>query len=278
MRETAFAKVNLALHVRAREPDGYHRLETIFAFAEDGDLLEVSEPSRPGALELEISGPFGEALRTEALSPAGERGNLVTLAARALQDHYDVKQGARLHLDKRLPIASGIGGGSADAAAALRLLTQWWRLPDDRAVLHRIARGLGADVPACLVSRTMRGEGRGDDLHEVEGASITGTPILLVNPLVQVPTGPVFAAWDRVDRGPLGPELLGRNDLEAPARAVAPVIGEVLEALAGASFARMSGSGATCFGLYTNTVDRDAATARIRALQPGWWTLVSRLK
>jgi 4-diphosphocytidyl-2-C-methyl-D-erythritol kinase len=270
MRETAFAKVNLALHVRAREPDGYHRLETIFAFCEDGDWLEVGEPSEAGKVELEISGPFADSLRD------GE--NLVVRAADALRQHHGAPGGARLRLDKRLPVASGIGGGSADAAAALRLLTRWWKLPDDPAVLHSIARSLGADVPACLVSRTMRGEGRGDELRQVEGASVSGRPILLVNPLVPVLTGRVFAAWDGVDRGPLGTELLGRNDLETPAQTVAPAIGEVLEALEGAACVRMSGSGATCFGLYASEAERDAAAARIQAAWPGWWTLISRLR
>lgn len=271
MRETAYAKVNLALHVRARAPDGYHRLETVFAFAADGDALTAGEPAAAGAIELEVRGPF-------AADISGVDDNLVTKAAERLREHYDLGRGVRLHLDKLLPVASGIGGGSADAAAALRLLSRWWRLPEDRVVLHRIAQGLGADVPACLVSRTMRGEGRGDELLEVDGAHLSGTPILLVNPLVPVSTAAVFARWDGVDRGPLGEDLLGRNDLEAAARAVAPVVGDVLESLAGAGFVAMSGSGATCFGLYEDEHQRDAAEARIRERYPGWWTLVSRLR
>lgn len=267
MREIAYAKVNLALHVRAREPDGYHRLETVFAFAEDGDVLKVAEA---GSIELELSGPFAGAL-------AGEGENLVLAAARALSDHYCVTAGARLRLDKRLPVAAGIGGGSADAAAALRLLRRWWRLPEEPDVLHAIARGLGADVPACLGSRTVRGEGRGDDLRAVDGSALSGRPILLANPLVPVPTGAVFARWDGVDRGPLGAELLGRNDLEAPARTIAPVIGEVLDALRDAPFALMSGSGATCFALYDGAAARSAAAARIREANPSWWLLESRL-
>jgi 4-diphosphocytidyl-2-C-methyl-D-erythritol kinase len=271
MREIAYAKVNLALHVRARQPDGYHRLETVFAFAEDGDLLEVAEPAVPGAVELALTGPFGGLLE-------GQADNLVLQAAHALRSAYGVEQGARISLDKRLPVAAGIGGGSADAAAALRLLVRWWRLPWEPARLEAIARGLGADVPACLWSRTMRGEGRGDDLVPADGAALAGRPLLLVNPLVAVPTGAVFARWDGVDRGPLGPELLGRNDLEAPALAIAPVIADVLAALAGADFARMSGSGATCFGLYSTVAARDAAADRIAAAQPGWWLLRTRLR
>jgi 4-diphosphocytidyl-2-C-methyl-D-erythritol kinase len=270
MSETAYAKINLALHVRGRGADGYHRLETIFAFAEDGDGLEVAE-APDGRLELELGGPFAA-----GLSAAGD--NLVIRAAEALREHYGVTRGCRITLDKRLPIAAGIGGGSADAAAALRLLTRFWELPHQPDSLHAIARTLGADVPACLASRTVRGEGRGDDLVPVDAGALAGTPILLVNPRVPVATGPVFKGWDGVDRGPLGSELIGRNDLEAPARAIAPVIGEVLEALTGARFVQMSGSGATCFALYDSEAERDSARARIGASRGGWWTLPSRLR
>ena len=308
MRETAYAKINLALHVRGREPDGYHRLETVFAFAEDGDELEATEPERAGELDLVVTGPFAKALSPTGRGlgegarspriitnsepppppppppgplPAGERelqDNLVIRAAEALRQHYGVAQGARLTLDKRLPVAAGIGGGSADAAAALRLLTRFWDLPNDPEILHAIARTLGADVPACLASRTMRGEGRGDDLLPVDGSALAGMPILLVNPRVPGPTGPVFKAWDGVDRGPLGSDLIGRNDLEAPARTIAPIIGDVLEALEGAGFAQMSGSGATCFALYDSEAERDEAQTRISAAHPDWWTLPSRLR
>jgi 4-diphosphocytidyl-2-C-methyl-D-erythritol kinase len=271
MHETAYAKVNLALHVRAREADGYHRLETVFAFAQDGDTLEVAEPHAPGEVELELVGPFAALLQ-------GEPNNLVLRAAAALRNLYGVSRGALLRLDKRLPVAAGIGGGSADAAAALRLLVRWWDLPREPAQLHRIARDLGADVPACLGSVAVRGDARGDLLTPIEDASLTGRPLLLVNPRVPVPTGPVFAAWDGVDRGPLGAGLLGRNDLEAPARIIAPAVGDVLAALDGAPFAGMSGSGATCLGLYDRIEDRDAAAARIAAAHADWWLLVTRLR
>ena len=272
MRETAYAKINLALHVRGREPDGYHRLETVFAFTEDGDELEASEPDRSGELELVVTGPFDQ-----ALSPAGS-DNLVLRAAEALRQRDGVVRGARITLDKRLPVAAGIGGGSADAAAAMRLLTRFWGLQNDPEMLHAIARTLGADVPACLASHMVRGEGRGDDLVPVDGSALAGTPILLVNPRVPVPTGSVFKAWDGNDRGPLGADLIGRNDLEAPARSIAPVIGDVLETLAGARLAQMSGSGATCFALYETETERDAAESRIRATRPDWWILASRLR
>lgn len=275
MQETAYAKINLALHVRGREPDGYHRLETIFAFAEDGDVLAVSASD---ALGLEVTGPFAAAL-------AGD--NLVMRAAEALRSHCGVEQGAALHLDKRLPVASGIGGGSADAAATLRLLNRWWRLDAPEGLLLDIAASLGADVPACLLSRTMRGEGRGDRLLGCDDGILAGMPLLLVNPLVPVSTAEVFRCWEGIDRGalpeaaPLEAALQGRNDLEAPARTVAPEIGEVLAVLTSLPnqrLSRMSGSGATCFALFDTEAARDAASAHIRAEQPGWWQLPTRLR
>jgi 4-diphosphocytidyl-2-C-methyl-D-erythritol kinase len=253
MRETAFAKLNLALHVRARQSDGYHRIETIFAFCEDGDLLGAAPAE---ALSLTVTGPFAADL-------AGERDNLVLKAARALGAN------AALTLDKRLPVAAGLGGGSADAAAALRLL--------GNVGLEEIARALGADVPACLVSLTARGEGKGDRIEPIE-LGLSGTPVLLVNPGVPLATAAVFKAWDGIDRGPLGDWRAGRNDLQAPAGRLVPEIGAVLEALGSARVARMSGSGATCFGLFESDAERDAAAARIGAARPGWWVSQTRLR
>ncbi|HYN45878.1 MAG TPA: 4-(cytidine 5'-diphospho)-2-C-methyl-D-erythritol kinase [Allosphingosinicella sp.] len=261
MQESAFAKINLALHVRAREAGGYHRIETIFAFCEHGDVLTA----RPGrGLTLEVTGPFAAGL-------ANEPDNLVLKAARALG-----VANTALTLEKRLPVASGIGGGSADAAAALRLLARLARLPADR--LGAIAAGLGADVPACLLSCTARGQGRGDRTEPVVIGGLRGRPVLLVNPGIPLSTAAVFAAWDGVDRGPLGTWEEGRNDLEAPARVLVPQIGDVLEALSGARIARMSGSGASCFGLYDEGRDRDAAAAAIAAAYPGWWVCQTRLR
>jgi len=252
MRETAYAKLNLALHVRAREADGYHRIETIFAFCEDGDVVTAAPAE---TLTLAVTGPFAGAL-------AEEGDNLVLRAARA------AGATAALTLDKRLPVAAGLGGGSADAAAVLRLFGG--TMAD--------AASLGADVPACLLSRTARGEGRGDAIEPLDLPGLSGTPVLLVNPNIPLATGPVFKAWDGVDRGPLGDWESGRNDLEAAARALVPEIGAVLEALAGARVARMSGSGATCFGLYDNEAARDAAATRIATEKPGWWLSQTRLR
>lgn len=277
MRETANAKINLALHVRSRESDGYHRIETLFAFAEHGDTLSVTES---GALSLEVVGPF-------AAIPGEAKDNLVLRAAEALRHHYGVSRGAALTLDKHLPIASGIGGGSADAAAALRLLSRWWGLDADLDALLAIAGTLGADVPACIRSDTARGVGRGDILVSQDGSGLAGMPLLLVNPGVPVPTASVFAAWDGIDKGPLpiasplATAIEGRNDLEEPACRIAPVIRDVLARLAdlqGAILTRMSGSGATCFALFENGEDRDAAAAVVAASHAHWWRLPTRIR
>ena len=268
MDEVGYAKLNLALHVRAREPDGYHRIETVFAFCEDGDRLAARPAER---LELEPIGPFAAGL------PAGG-DDLVLRAARALGERFGVSAGAALTLDKRLPLASGLGGGSADAGAALRLLKRFWRLPAGGAELLDIAAGLGADVPACLLSCPSRGKGRGDILELLDAPDLTGTPVLLVNPGVPLSTAGVFRAWDGVDRGPLADWEDGRNDLEAAATALVPEIAQVLRALAGARFARMSGSGATCFGLFGTEAERDEISRRIRASNPHWWQLATRLR
>jgi 4-diphosphocytidyl-2-C-methyl-D-erythritol kinase len=284
--EIGYAKINLALHVRRRREDGYHELETLFAFVDAGDRLRV-EPA--DTLSLDVTGPFAGELQPDD-------DNLVLRAARALHDAYDrdgavsrdwqarlgLPYGAKITLEKNLPIASGIGGGSADAAAAIRLLTALWDLPDDYGRHLSIAAGLGADVPACVASQACIGTGTGIDLDLADN-DLAGTPVLLVNPLVPLSTGPVFKAWDGVDRGAL-PEGLaskiareGRNDLEAPAIALCPVIAEVLAALANTNpwLARMSGSGATCFALYDTPEARDAAKA---AMPQDWWTMAGRLR
>jgi 4-diphosphocytidyl-2-C-methyl-D-erythritol kinase len=261
--EPAPAKINLALHVRGRLPDGRHRIETLFAFCVDGDRIE-GEPSQ--ALSLECIGPFGGAIEGE---------NLVLAAARALQEAAGVTAGAALRLTKNLPVASGIGGGSADAAAGLRLLTRLWGIDPKHA--SAVAPGLGADVPACLLSMTARGSGAGDALELVD-AGVSGTPVLLVNPLIGLATGAVFTAWDGQDRGALGQWREGRNDLEAPARSIVPEIGDVLDWLGqqrGAEFARMSGSGATCFALFEDEAARDTAAARC---PEAWWHLATHLR
>ena len=267
-RDIAAAKLNLALQVRGRLPDGRHAIETVFAFCTDGDRLSAEGQSLEQGLSLSVSGPFAPELPAEA-------DNLVIRAARALQAEAAVAQGAAIHLDKRLPVASGIGGGSADAAAALRLLTSLWQIEPDHA--SAVAAGLGSDVPACLLSLPMRGAGAGDELMPIDLA-LAGTPVLLINPRVALPTADVFARWDGVDRGALGDWRDGRNDLETPAIALVPQIETVLAWLAvqpGANFVRMSGSGATCFALFDSDELRDAADDRVPR---EWWHLATHLR
>jgi 4-diphosphocytidyl-2-C-methyl-D-erythritol kinase len=247
--EIAYAKINLALHVRSRRNDGYHMLETLFAFADDGDVLTASPAD---ALQLTIDGPFSNAL-------LDDDDNLVLRAARAVQVAFGIQSGAAITLDKQLPVAAGIGGGSADAAAMIRLLAQLWNLDLQDPRFLEIAAGLGADVPACIASRTVRGEGVGDVLLPVDAGALAGMPILLINDFTPCPTGRVFKLWDGVDRGPLaqGTDLAtiaaSRNDLEAPAKLAVPQITDLLGTLKsqdGVMLARMSGSGATCFALF----------------------------
>ncbi len=285
--EAAPAKVNLHLHLTGRRPDGYHLLDSLVVFAPAcSDRVTLAD--RRG---LAIDGPFGAALApvagvTEGGVPDGG-DNLVTRAARALAAVSGRGPDLPgLRLEKNLPIASGIGGGSADAAATLRLLARAWDLPPSRAA--EVAPGLGADVPVCLAGRPARMQGIGEIL--LPPPRLPAFALLLVNPGVAVSTADVFRAargqafrpaaslpdgWS--DAGSLCRDLgaLTRNDLEAPARATAPVIGDVLEALArtgGCLLARMSGSGATCFGIYATLAGAEAASAE---LDRSWWRAAS---
>lgn len=265
MIETAYAKINLALHVRRRREDGYHELETLFAFVDQGDRLSASPAARD---VLHVKGEFAGALDDPF-------GNIVAKALGKLR-HVP---GWSVSLEKNLPVAAGLGGGSADAGAVFRMVRQWGGLPDN---WHEIATALGADVPACVESVTCLGTGTGTDLAPIED-DLKGTPVLLVNPRVPLATGPVFKAWDGEDRGamPQGSArqiaLAGRNDLEVPAIGLCPPIADVLAALSETAplLARMSGSGATCFALYESEAARDAAAAAMRA---EWWQMAGRLR
>ena len=260
------AKVNLSLAVTGRREDGYHELESLIVFAEAADLLAV-EPSE--ALELEIDGRFAAALE-------GESDNLVLRAARL----FGPERGARLTLTKNLPVAAGLGGGSSDAAAALKLLSELWGEPLPAAA----AAMLGADLPVCLRAVPARVSGIGEIVLPAELPDVT---LLLVNPGTPLATGKVFAALggDFAEAPPCPPRfkslselldylLAAPNALEAPARGLCPEIGEALEALAmrpGCLLARMSGSGATCFGLFAERDEAAAAADAIAAERPGWW-------
>lgn len=254
--------------MRARRADGYHELETLFAFVADGDTVTLSKGQG-----FAVNGPFAPALK-------GEGDNLVVRAAEKFSQAFGVDAAGRITLTKRLPVASGLGGGSADAAATLRLLAQREGIALDDPRLFDCADALGSDVPACLYSRTAIGRGRGERLEPVAGAP--GVSVLLVNPGVAVSTADVFRRWDGVDRGALGEGDLitvaraGRNDLEPPALAVAPQVGAVLKLLdaqPGIMLARMSGSGATCFALFDTIASREAAARSVSAANPGWWCL-----
>ena len=269
--EQACAKINLFLHVGGRRPDGFHPVQSLAVFTDAGDTLAMEAAI---GLSLAVNGSFAKGLD-------GEGDNLVLRAARALGS-----QGANISLTKNLPVASGIGGGSADAAAALRGLNQLWDAGKDQTALCEIAAELGSDIPACVLSQPCFMEGRGEVLRIAE--SLPRVPMLLVNPGVPVPTKDVFAALtDRsgvemtLPRGRFADtaDLLRflettRNDLEEPARRIQPVIGEVLAAitsLPGALLARMSGSGATCFGIFADDDCCTRAAEMLQQTQPGWW-------
>ena len=270
MHEFAPAKVNLYLHVTGRRADGYHLLDSLAVFPPVGDTLSATLAPE---LSLRLEGRFGAGL-------ASEPDNLVLRAARALAAAAGITTGAKLVLTKELPIASGIGGGSADAAASLRLLSRLWGLDVD---LHAIATRLGADVPVCLANVPTRMAGIGEILTPAPDLPQAG--ILLANPGIAVATPAVFkartspysppatvpAAWDSTAALVRDLAALG-NDLEAPAIALAPEIADVLaalQALPGARLARMSGSGATCFALFDAPAAADAAA---RAMMPTkWW-------
>jgi 4-diphosphocytidyl-2-C-methyl-D-erythritol kinase len=276
LHDTAYAKVNLALHVRARQADGYHVLDTLFAFVDDGDKLSAKLNDN---ITLKISGPYSKEL-------SNGDDNLVLRAAMALQSHFDVKQGAAITLDKRLPIASGIGGGSADAAAAARLLNRLWNLKASYGQLAEILAPLGADIPACVASETARGHGIGTSLQIIPDSNVGNLPVLLVNPSIALATGPVFSKWNGVDGGALyGTDVYdmmikGNNDLQNPAVDICPEISGIIDLLRGQNplLARMSGSGATCFALFANMDECIAANDAIRCAAPKFWTMMGRLR
>jgi 4-diphosphocytidyl-2-C-methyl-D-erythritol kinase len=287
--ENAPAKVNLTLRVLGRRADGYHEISSLVAFADRGDRLNLT-PS--GELALTLAGPRAPA--------AGEvADNLVLKAARALQARIPGLRLGAFHLEKELPVAAGLGGGSADAAAALRLLAQANELAPDDPRLYEAARSTGADVPVCLDPRSRLMRGIGEKLS----APIALPPLhaLLINPGVALATKDVFAGWSvasepavpfdldaiaKMDGKPGGyarllPLLLAQpNDLEDSAIALAPVIAEVLAAvrtLPGCGLARMSGSGATCFALFSAKAEAAAAEKILRAKYPAWWICATTL-
>ena len=277
--ESAPAKVNLTLRVLGRRADGYHELESLVAFADVADRLGLASG---GALALEVHGPYA------AQAGAGA-DNLVLKAAHALSALVPGIAMGTFVLEKNLPVAAGIGGGSTDAAAALRLLAQANNLASDDRRLYAAARATGADVPVCLDPRTRLMRGVGEQLSP----PLTLPPLyaVLVNPGVAVATRDVFAGWKPNSGRPaaLDAVALGKladterflqflqsqtNDLETPAVSLAPVIAEALaalRALPGCEVARMSGSGATCFALMPSAAAAAAAAKTLQDKFPGWW-------
>lgn len=274
--EFAHAKINLCLHVTGQRDDGYHLLDSLVVFAGIGDGLRATEAP---AMALAVDGPFGDGV------PGGD-DNLVLRAARLVAGD----RAYALDLTKRLPPASGIGGGSADAAAAIRAVLRLQAMAGRIAPMSpdaaRQIAALGADVPVCLASHPTRMRGIGEQLDWL--APLPELHVVLANPGVEVPTPAVFKALAQKENPPLPEALPGwidaaaladwlretRNDLESPALTLQPVIGQViaaLTALPGALFARMSGSGATCFALFAKEAEAEAAAETLRAEYPGWW-------
>ncbi|UTW56486.1 4-(cytidine 5'-diphospho)-2-C-methyl-D-erythritol kinase [Kordiimonas sp. SCSIO 12610] len=278
------AKINLFLHVVGKRSDGYHLLQSIFAFTENGDKLTLS-PSN--TFEFKVEGPFaGE------LDGQGDATNLVEEAARVFASASDQELDVSITLEKNLPIASGIGGGSADAAATLRLLNRYWGLDWELAKLEEIAIKLGADVPACLYGKPILVQGIGEDISldiVYEGPEY----ITLVNPLVSVSTPQVFktfAATSEFAETCEADELKSvttsllhetHNGLEESAKAICPEINLVLDCLGaqeGAKIVRMAGSGATCFALFESRAASLKAIRAIKSEYPNWWVMADKLQ
>jgi len=283
--EQAPAKVNLALHVTGQTPDGYHSLESLVAFADFGDVVTVhaSDTDRLG-----LAGPFAGDLGAPA-------DNLISRARDLLRTSSvlaaDIPGPCSVSLTKRLPIASGIGGGSTDAAATLRALNRLWGLRLTDTQMEAMSAPLGADLPMCIAARAAEVAGIGEKIKPVENFPTLSA--VLVNPLTEVSTPAVFkglASKTNAAMPPLPVErtvpavvdyLIGcRNDLEAPARALEPVIGDVLEAMRADEnclMARMSGSGATCFALFANDAHAEKAGRDLAGAKPHWWVRACRV-
>lgn len=276
--QTAPAKINLALHVTGQRADGYHLLQTLVVFTEAGDLIEISHAESDG---FAISGPFAGGLKQ-----ADPASNLVLKARDLLRALPDVNgTPVFIHLHKNLPVASGIGGGSADAAATLRALMSHWKCAPPPSTLLEICVELGADVPMCFSSRPLIARGIGEDIDLIE--DMPTLHLVLVNPLKGVSTPEVFRHLDQKNNPPLmqrgSEDWLGfitqcRNDLEPPARTQLAEIGEASALLTqtGAAVVRMSGSGATCFGLYATAEEARLAAVFLRQQRPDWYVQATK--
>ncbi|MDA1325647.1 MAG: 4-(cytidine 5'-diphospho)-2-C-methyl-D-erythritol kinase [Proteobacteria bacterium] len=269
------AKINLYLHVVGRRSNGYHELDSLIAFSDLHDVIRV-DPAE--TLTLTLEGPFAHGLE-------GGANNLVLRAAMALADQAGRKAGASITLSKNLPVASGIGGGSADAAATLRILNRFWQVGLDGPTLSRLGQSLGADVPVCLFGQTARVQGIGEKIEP--GPALPDIGLLLVNPGVGVSTAAVFSKRRGAFSSPADlpasfdsaeslVEFLSHchNDLLASARELSPQIDLVLADIVqqpDCLFASLSGSGATCFGLFADGAAAYAAASALQVARPGWW-------
>jgi 4-diphosphocytidyl-2-C-methyl-D-erythritol kinase len=278
---SAPAKINLALHVTGQRADGYHLIDSLVTFAEFGDDLTFAASNADG---LVIDGPFAAQLQ-------GAEANLAVKARDALRALASGRPcpPVSIHLTKNLPIASGLGGGSSDAAAALRGLNEFWGLALSAEALRMAGLTLGADVPMCLAGKPLRAQGIGEDITLL--GAFPALDLVLVNPGVEVSTAAIFKALLKKDNRPMSSkanlasfhavcEFLSaqHNDLQRPAIALAPVIADCLAALGdhGAMLTRMSGSGATCFGIFTNAANAARAARAIAARHPGWWSVATK--
>ena len=282
VRRAAPAKLNLYLHVLGRRDDGYHLLDSLVAFADISDVV-TARPAE--TLSLEVTGPFAGALQDDL------SGNLVWRAARALVERAGIEAKAALTLEKNLPVASGIGGGSSDAAAALRALGELWRLDLGERKFEGLAQSLGADVPVCLFGETAWLGGIGERV--APASPLPPCSVVLVNPGISLSTPAVFkrragafSESGRFETTPADVRALARlletrrNDLTSQAVALAPEISRLLRALeaeAGALIARMSGSGATCFALFADAAAAEEAAGRLRLAYRGWWVAAGAL-
>lgn len=274
------AKINLALHVTGRRPDGYHLIESLVVFAGDGDRVVAA---RAASDEMVVAGRYAAQVPLDG-------ANLVVRARDLMRAHFgaDAVPPLALQLEKALPVASGIGGGSSDAASTMRLIDGLLGLDAGEEALAGLALRLGADVPMCLAAKPLLAGGVGEETARLP--RFPALPVVLVNPGVPLATGDVYAGLESTQNPPM-PELADdadpaaivdwmaatRNDLQAPAAALAPEIGEVLDQLsgAGALIARMSGSGASCFGIFETAADAEAAAAAIAGAEPAWFVMAT---
>lgn len=284
IKKIAPAKINLFLHLLGKREDNYHLLDSIFVFTKTGDEITVFPDQ---TLSLTIDGPFASVLNTDP------NNNLVLKAARLLQSHYQIKTGARIHLKKNIPIGAGLGGGSSDAAATLKALIQLWNIQIDEATLGNLSLSLGADVPACLVQQPVRVSGIGEKLALIP-ISLSSLPILLVKPLLSLSTPDIYQAFSKNNFSFSEPAIIDysnertfleslkntHNDLYLVAKKIAPEVENTVKKLdqqPGCLLARMSGSGSSCFAIFSAKKTCENAAEKMRSAFPAYWVVESTI-